>query len=1576
MKKLLLFVLLLCGSILNTFAQQKVEFTPKTEYNSAFEAVYARHPLVPRGVLEAVAFQNTHLTHITPEDLKPSCTGMPPVYGIMGLMPNGKNWFKNNLTAVSQLSNMSPGIILSTPENSIEAYARAFEAKIKLMSVPPQRIEEYIDVILSLSELPDRNLGDAFSLDTYSYGILTFLQTPDYQQSFSFPTYQVDLEKFFGKTNYKVLSASFIETDDNGNVTVKKGHGLSYNPLLRRKNTLKDDTPYPMVADYSGAIWDPTTCNFSSRNGTAITHVTIHTMQGSYAGSISWFKNCTAQVSAHYMVRASDGQVTQMVSEADKGWHVGNSNPYAIGIENEGFVDDPTWYTTALYNANAAIVRDIATRRGFDLKRAYAGAASAVVNPISDCWIVKGHQHFASQSHTDPGIHWDWKRFYELLNPTFTPTVYTTATGTFTDPGGAGNYADRERRRYRISPAGARTVTVNFTAFNLENNYDFLRVYDGQNYTANLIGTYTGTTLPPTISGNTGHLYFEFDSDCATTAPGWSANWTSSTEPPACTAPMNLTTTFTGHSAATVGWMAVPGAVNYEVRFRRHFSNTWTTRTATTNSLMLTGLALNGHYYWQVRTNCSNNNYSTYATADFVTPNRANATINSCTGTFTDAGGSEGKYANSENWVTTVAPLGATSVTMTFTSFATANSSDYLKIYNGSNVNAPLLGTYHTNTSPGTVTGTTGALTLQFVSNASTVANGWVATWTCQNGGGCSSPTGPATTAVGQTTATLNWASVPNATSYEIRYRQVGDVTWTTTTTSQVSYNLSGLIANTQYEWQVRTNCNGTFSTWTASTTFTTQPSCNTSSGLTATSITTNSATISWNAVPGAISYYVQWRNVGGVTWSNTTVAGTSHNLTGLTAYTQYEWQVRTNCSGSQSSFTGLSNFMTLPLPCNLPTGLSTTSITENVATVSWSSVANALDYSLRYRDVGNANWTTITTATTTYNVTSLLASTNYEWQVQANCTANNSGFTASTNFTTLAPPACSIPTGTVTSNITQNSATLSWNAMPGAVNYRVIYRLSSDVNWTGVDVAGTSYNLTGLLSNSEYRWGVRTNCTSSSSSYSNALIFTTDLPPCNIPTGMTTTNITQTSATASWTAVSGAVNYTLQWRKIGDVTWSSTTLTGTSQSIMGLTANTSYEWQVRTNCAGNNSAYTASTNFTTLLPPCNVPTGMTTTSITQTSAIASWTAVSGAVNYTLQWKKVSDVTWSSTTLAGTSQGITGLTANTSYEWQVRTNCAGNNSAFTASTNFTTLIVCNTPSSLSTTNVSTTVATCNWGAVSGAVDYTLEYKTNASPTWTAVITTNTTYQLTGLVASTAYNWRIRANCGGGNNSAFASVQNFTTTASCTDANESNNSSTTATGLTIGTSKLGRICGAGDVDWFKVTLSATTNIRFTLSQLPLNYNLELYIGGTFVTGSYQSGTNNDVIIRNGQTANTLYYRVYGYNNVFDNLLDYQVLAETSPVAFKDENAVISEGGMMVQLYPNPATDHFYLAFDPTLTGSLNVQVVDMNGRTMYQNESSVPYDKLQIATSDWANGIYLIKVIHSGQVQQMKVVIQR
>lgn len=95
---------------------------------------------------------------------------------------------------------------------------------------------------------------------------------------------------------------------------------------------------------------------------------------------------------------------------------------------------------------------------------------------------------------------------------------------------------------------------------------------------------------------------------------------------------------------------------------------------------------------------------------------------------------------------------------------------------------------------------------------------------------------------------------------------------------------------------------------------------------------------------------------------------------------------------------------------------------------------------------------------------------------------------------------------------------------------------------------------------------------------------FTTSSTPatCNAPTGLASSAITSSSATLSWTAVSGATNYTVQVKPSTSATWTNYTATSNSLSLTGLTASTAYNWQVRTNCSSGLSAYTVGTNFTT----------------------------------------------------------------------------------------------------------------------------------------------------------------------------------------------------------------------------------------------------------------------------------------------------------------------------------------------------------------------------------------------------------
>lgn len=87
----------------------------------------------------------------------------------------------------------------------------------------------------------------------------------------------------------------------------------------------------------------------------------------------------------------------------------------------------------------------------------------------------------------------------------------------------------------------------------------------------------------------------------------------------------------------------------------------------------------------------------------------------------------------------------------------------------------------------------------------------------------------------------------------------------------------------------------------------------------------------------------------------------------------------------------------------------------------------------------------------------------------------------------------------------------------------------------------------------------------------------------CNAPTGMNTTGITSTAATFNWTAAAGATSYNVRYKTTAAATWTTTTSATTSKSITGLTAGTTYEWQVQTVCSGGaTSSYTASTTFTT----------------------------------------------------------------------------------------------------------------------------------------------------------------------------------------------------------------------------------------------------------------------------------------------------------------------------------------------------------------------------------------------------------
>jgi hypothetical protein len=148
---------------------------------------------------------------------------------------------------------------------------------------------------------------------------------------------------------------------------------------------------------------------------------------------------------------------------------------------------------------------------------------------------------------------------------------------------------------------------------------------------------------------------------------------------------------------------------------------------------------------------------------------------------------------------------------------------------------------------------------------------------------------------------------------------------------------------------------------------------------------------------------------------------------------------------------------------------------------------------------------------------------------------------------------------------------------------------------------------------------------------------------------------------------------------------------------------------------------------------------------------------------------------------------------------------------------------------LTSSGVTSSAATVSWTAVAGAISYDADYKLNTSGTWTnaPTSTTGTSVNLSGLAASSLYDWRVRTNCSGGS-SAYAQAQ-FTTSAAsgCGTAFEPNETLATAAAISTGVANSAAITTTTDVDYFKITTTSTTNNVFTLAG-PSGKDYELYI----------------------------------------------------------------------------------------------------------------------------------------------------
>ncbi|MFD9098398.1 N-acetylmuramoyl-L-alanine amidase [Streptomyces collinus] len=171
----------------------------------------------------------------------------------------------------------------------------------------------------------------------------------------------------------------------------------------------------PRVAgavDFRGALWVPASAANYRRadrpDDYRVDRVVVHVTQGGYASAVKVFQDPAHRAAAHYVVRR-DGRITQLVRELDVAFHAGNRayNERSVGIEHEGFVEDASSFTDAMYASSARLTAAICARYGIPADREH----------------IVGHVEVPGTDHTDPGRFWDWDRYLRLVRAARGPSA-------------------------------------------------------------------------------------------------------------------------------------------------------------------------------------------------------------------------------------------------------------------------------------------------------------------------------------------------------------------------------------------------------------------------------------------------------------------------------------------------------------------------------------------------------------------------------------------------------------------------------------------------------------------------------------------------------------------------------------------------------------------------------------------------------------------------------------------------------------------------------------------------------------------------------------------------------------------------------------------------------------------------------------------------------------------------------------------------------------------------------------------------------------------------------------------------
>ncbi len=162
---------------------------------------------------------------------------------------------------------------------------------------------------------------------------------------------------------------------------------------------------------------------------------------------------------------------------------------------------------------------------------------------------------------------------------------------------------------------------------------------------------------------------------------------------------------------------------------------------------------------------------------------------------------------------------------------------------------------------------------------------------------GCYIPFSLTTTDLTLDAAILSWNSGTASDTFNLRYRVVGEATWTEVSLLDTNrYEIANPMQCTDYEFQVQAICNGALTDYSSSFVFESEGCCDPPSGILAEAISESIISVEWNNVALADSFELSFKTMEATDWDSINVNGTMQVLEGLSPCTFYAIRLKTYC--------------------------------------------------------------------------------------------------------------------------------------------------------------------------------------------------------------------------------------------------------------------------------------------------------------------------------------------------------------------------------------------------------------------------------------------------------------------------------------------------------------------------------------------------------------------------------------------------------------------------------------------------------------------------------------------------------